>query len=340
MKLDTDKLNYLNIGLMLISAGLAFVIPFELFLFSYAVLGPLHYLTEISWLHDRHYFVETKREKTLRRAWLVLVFATLTVMLYGFYTEKVLHEPLAPVYEIGLFYLVFLTALMMLFVRQLKFWMGLIVLAVAALFFFSASKYYALIGFFLITIIHVFVFTAAFILYGALKGRSRSGILSLAVFILCVASFFLFRPNGTLTVVSEFVKQNYGSFTTLNAELIKLFRLGPGTTMSEIFNSTAGLVVMRLIAFAYTYHYLNWFSKTSLIKWHEIPARRIGVIIGLWVIALGVYAYSYEVGMGALYFLSVLHVMLEFPLNHQTFAGIGRELSNVRNIRWNRSEVA
>jgi hypothetical protein len=329
MKLDTDKLNYLNMGLMLLSGVLAFIIPFELFLFSYAVLGPLHYLTEISWLHDRHYFVETKREKRLRRAWLVLVFATLTLMLYGFYTEKILHEPLAPVYEIGLFYLVFLTALMMLFVRKLKIWTGLIVLTAVALFFFSASKWYALIGFFLITIIHVFVFTAAFILYGALKSKSRSGILSLAVFILCVASFFVFRSPRTLTVVGDFVKLSYGSFTTLNVELIKLFHLGPGTTLSEIYQSTPGLVVMRLIAFAYTYHYLNWFSKTSIIKWHEIPTGRIAVIIGLWVIALGVYAYSYEIGMGALYFLSVLHVMLEFPLNHQTFAGIGRELGGL-----------
>jgi hypothetical protein len=33
--------------------------------------------------------------------------------------------------------------------------------------------------------------------------------------------------------------------------------------------------------------------------------------------------------MIALYFLSVAHVMLEFPLNHHTFAGIGRELRAV-----------
>jgi hypothetical protein len=34
--------------------------PFEVFLFAYAVLGPLHYLTEISWLHDRQYFSKGK----------------------------------------------------------------------------------------------------------------------------------------------------------------------------------------------------------------------------------------------------------------------------------------
>src|SRR5208337_4813876 len=32
------------------------LVPFELLLLAYGILGPLHYLTEISWLHDRHYF--------------------------------------------------------------------------------------------------------------------------------------------------------------------------------------------------------------------------------------------------------------------------------------------
>src|SRR4030095_13840648 len=43
-------------GLMLGSAALACALPFEVFLAAYAILGPLHYLTQISWLHDRGYF--------------------------------------------------------------------------------------------------------------------------------------------------------------------------------------------------------------------------------------------------------------------------------------------
>ncbi|MEO7505623.1 MAG: hypothetical protein ABIZ95_00175 [Pyrinomonadaceae bacterium] len=329
MKLDNDQINYLNIGLMLVSGVLAFVIPFELFLFSYAVLGPLHYLTEISWLHDRGYFVESKRDKRIKFAWLLLVFATLAVMLYGLYREKYLRQDLPPVYEIGMFYLVFFTALLMMFVRKISIWIALVVLVLIALFVFSDSKYYALTAFFLITIIHVFVFTAAFILYGSLKSRSLSGILSLAVFIACVVSFFVYRPNQTLLTTGAFVKNSYGSFSTLNAELIKFFGLGAGTKLSEIYDSAAGLVVMRLIAFAYTYHYLNWFSKTSIIKWHEISTARTVGVIGLWIVSLLVYGYDYQLGMSLLYFLSVLHVMLEFPLNHQTFAGIGRELGGL-----------
>jgi hypothetical protein len=32
---------------------------------------------------------------------------------------------------------------------------------------------------------------------------------------------------------------------------------------------------LRFIAFAYTYHYLNWFSKTDIIRWHVVSQRRI-----------------------------------------------------------------
>lgn len=191
---------------------------------------------------------------------------------------------------------------------------------------FSGSPYYGLVAFLLITIVHVFVFTAAFILFGALKSKSRSGALSLVVFCLCAASFFVVVPDAFGPSAGTFVRSSYESFTTLNAQLIRLFHLGPGSTLSEVYESSAGLIVMRLIAFAYTYHYLNWFSKTSVIKWHEIPKSRTAVILALWAASLAIYARSYELGFVVLYFLSVLHVMLEFPLNHQTFIGIGKEL--------------
>jgi hypothetical protein len=57
----TDKgINILNIVLMLVSTVVAFYLPFHTFLFVYAVLGPLHYLTEISWLEKRNFFIAKK----------------------------------------------------------------------------------------------------------------------------------------------------------------------------------------------------------------------------------------------------------------------------------------
>src|SRR3954471_24952807 len=57
-----NGINYLNIGLMFFSLIAAYILPFEVFLFSYAVLGPLHYLTEISWLEKKNYFIKSKKD--------------------------------------------------------------------------------------------------------------------------------------------------------------------------------------------------------------------------------------------------------------------------------------
>ena len=43
-------------GLIFASFVIALYLPFELFLFAYAILGPAHYLTEISWLQKRRFF--------------------------------------------------------------------------------------------------------------------------------------------------------------------------------------------------------------------------------------------------------------------------------------------
>src|SRR5215469_2234117 len=55
----------LHLELLLGAVALSYLLPFELLLLSYAILGPAHYLTEISWLHDRKYF--------LPRRWLALL---------------------------------------------------------------------------------------------------------------------------------------------------------------------------------------------------------------------------------------------------------------------------
>ena len=59
---EVDAINYINVGLMVASVVIAAYVPFELFIFAYAVMGPLHYLTEISWLHDRKYFTAGARD--------------------------------------------------------------------------------------------------------------------------------------------------------------------------------------------------------------------------------------------------------------------------------------
>ena len=108
--------------------------------------------------------------------------------------------------------------------------------------------------------------------------------------------------------------------------LARLLGLSDVNNLGDVYASVSGTAILRLIAFAYTYHYLNWFSKTSVIGWHEISRLRMVMIIALWLAAVGIYAWDYRIGFAVLLTLSLGHVILEFPLNHQTIWGIGTEL--------------
>jgi hypothetical protein len=313
-----DRLDWINAGLMLVAWTLALFMPFHLFLFAYAVLGPLHYATEISWLHDRGYFLP---EKTSRRWWLILVGMTLAVLVYGFVMTDLLSRPVPPQYEVSMVYLVLITAAVALFVQRPSIAVGLAALALIPIALLAQYRAFFVAAYLLVTIVHVLVFTAAFVLFGALKSRSPSGIASLGVFAVCIVGCL----GATLTSVTvpDTVRLAYRSFEPLNLLLSQLLRF-PATS---VYDSPGGTAVMRLIAFAYTYHYLNWFSKTSIIGWHHIPRSRAVAIVIAWVAAVCLYAVNFAAGTAVLYAASLLHVLLEFPLNIQTGVGIGRLLT-------------
>jgi hypothetical protein len=301
------RLNVLNAGLMVVSSALAFALPFHLFLFAYAVLGPLHYLTEISWLHDRGYFASGGRG---RNWWLGLVAVATGVLLLGYLTDA------PPKYEIAFVYLVLFTALMLHFVKHAASAVALVAVTAGGIALASASAAYFMFAYLLVTIIHVFVFTAMFVLHGALRTRSWSAIASLGVMIACAVGFFVVTPAATAPSAS--LRAVYDFFAPLNTQLLRIF----GYSTRSVFDSRGGAAVMRFIAFSYTYHYLNWFSKTSIIKWHEASRARAAAIVLLWIAAVATFAYDYRIGVSVLYALSLVHVMLEFPLNHRTWLAI------------------
>jgi hypothetical protein len=315
-----NGINYLNIGLMLLSLVAAYILPFEVFLFSYAVLGPLHYLTEISWLEKKNYFIKSRKD-----IWLfVLLVILITIGMFD--SSSKVNSFLGSILFSGFIY-----ALIIIFVDKLPLKLLLIFVTFIASLVFNVNHYpdmiFLLFAVWLPTIIHVFIFTGAFILYGALKTRSLSGMISLLVFVLCALSFFMYTPAGLPASVTDYAQRAYYNFTVLNTTLYSLF--GYGDLRLEdtfLFTNENSLKIMRFIAFAYTYHYLNWFSKTTVIKWNEISKRRMGVIIALWSVSVILYAVSYEIGFYALFLLSLLHVFFEFPLNHHTFIGIGKEV--------------
>jgi len=407
MALTKDsKINFLNIGLMLITAVFAFFLPFETFLLAYAFLGPLHYLTEISWLHDRQYFTKGKYDFVP----LLLIGVALSYAAFAkdfdfnidFYKEFVALNLFDKLLVLALF-----SSLLFAFVKNL------LVKIIAILFIFifisgwlapenatensKSTTIFALTSL-VPTLIHVYVFTGLFMLFGALKSRSKTGLLSVSAFLIIPIYLVYGLPvTPKKNYISDYGKEAYyadgdGFFYT-NVSILDHFRLmnEPNLTNKQyldsiinkdsktnqtpiaerqritdslsdklnqafivpnpeseyymrpipaklaipieskdyywnyVFFSDFGIMLMRFIAFAYMYHYLNWFSKTEVIRWHKVPKIRFVAVLLLWLTACALYAYNYSLGLSFLFFLSFTHVLLEFPLNMVSIVGIGKE---------------
>jgi hypothetical protein len=391
-----SKINFLNIGLMLITAVFAFFLPFETFLLAYAFLGPLHYLTEISWLHDRQYFTKGKYDFVP----LLLIGVALSYAAFAkdfdfnidFYKEFVALNLFDKLLVLALF-----SSLLFAFVKNL------VVKIIAILFIFifisgwlapenasensKSTTIFALTSL-VPTLIHVYLFTGLFMLFGALKSRSKTGLLSVAAFLIIPIYLVYGLPvTPKKNYISDYGKEAYyadgdGFFST-NVSIMRQFELSKNMSNSDyinylikdsvekekaliifkdslnkdfiiqnpdhpmymmsvpladskpgspkenwwslVFFSSAGIMLMRFIAFAYMYHYLNWFSKTEVIRWHKVPKIRFVAVLLLWLTACALYAYNYSLGLSFLFFLSFTHVLLEFPLNMVSIVGIGKE---------------
>jgi hypothetical protein len=395
---------------MFLSALGAFFLPFEVFLFAYAFLGPLHYLTEISWLHDRNYFSKGKYDFIVLLVIGVLLSYAAFAKDFGVNTDFYDAFVEANLFD-KLLVLALFSAILFALVENLI----VKIVAISFLFVFisgwlspersaennSSTTIFALTSL-VPTLIHVYVFTGLFMLYGALKSRSKTGLLSVATFIVIPIILVFYTPvNPKTNYLSDFGKKAYyadgdGFFYT-NVSILDHFKLideplltnkqyldsvvnkksadnqfpvAERTRISDslknklsenfivpnteseyynkpipvkfaipvntkdyywnsIFFSTVGIMLMRFIAFAYLYHYLNWFSKTEVIRWHKVPKLRFALVIGLWLTACGLYAYDYGLGLSFLFFLSFSHVLLEFPLNIVSIVGIGKETLSI-----------
>ena len=302
-----DKINYLNIVLMILSVVMACTMPLEVFLGAYAFLGPAHYLTEISWLHDRGYFTTGKRDW----AWLLLSVGVIVVnQLYSYdYDREVFRFAITATFLLaGVF------AFWKPGPKKKKYGFAALGLAVLCLTFSMESARFLAI--FLPTLIHVYVFTGLFILYGALKSKSFSGLLSLAVFIACAPLTFAIDLTGGNYAPSQYFADASDTFSGLRSSLISLLGLTE--------NQETTMMALRFFAFCYSYHYLNWFSKTQVINWHRISRRRLAIICAAYLVSIGTYLIDFRLGFALLVALSFGHVVLEFPLNFKSAEGIVR----------------
>lgn len=462
--LRDDKINYVNIGLMLITAALAFFMPFETFLLAYAFLGPLHYLTEISWLHDRQYFSKGKYDFVI----LLIIGVLLSIAAFAndfgykweiietFYRMNLSDQLIVlALFSSVLFALVKnmilkIFAISFLYFALIKNWLAPNTDSMAE----TSTTIFALTSL-VPTLIHVYLFTGLFMLYGALKSRSKSGLWQIVAFIIIpVVLVFAIPVNSKENKLTSYGKKAYyadgNGFHNTNLSILSHFKLIPEVTNADyvkyvlrdpnyipdsikyafvldklftgkkytiagkdsvvsytlsgsayqdlvwspnnpiikpqqafldslfpleknkfidaqaapfmakknelfivqnpesplymkpitlaqlipsshssiyhwIYYSDIGIMLMRFIAFAYLYHYLNWFSKTEVIRWHKVPKVRFIAVVVLWLAACGFYLYDYSLGLSVLFFLSFTHVLLEFPLNIVSIIGIGKE---------------
>lgn len=330
--MTTAQIDKLNIGLMLLSVIAAFIFPFELFLFVYAFLGPLHYLTEINWLHKKQYFTTHKYD------YVIIVFFTVVISVLFLMQSK--YRVFVPL----LTFFIFAASFGMVFFKQLKqkvIFAILCGLVGVALYYSFYKNFRILFATLLPTIVHVFIFTGLFVLLGALKSKSHIGVASVIVFILCALATLFLHLTVNYSSVSEYIHGSHGSFRNLNRVLIGFFdvlhtndvrtdlQVPAYVKENEIpmYFSDTGISIMRFIAFAYTYHYLNWFSKTSVIQWHNTKKINLFLILAVWIASITLYVYDYRTGLRWLYVLSLGHVLLEFPLNHTSILEIKRQFT-------------
>lgn len=327
MVINIDKL---NLVLILISFLLACLLPFELFLFGYAFLGPLHYLTETNWIIGKNYFISNSYWKYL--VFIAAFLYSIPFLLNVFFEKSFLEEDslqkMMLVFNSShtniLMFLVLVCSIVFLFTQKNKAFLisGLVVLFVS--FWAYTSEPYMLInGLMLPTVIHVYIFTILFMLYGMKKKSSTVGKFNILLMFLLPLSLLLINTDVFNYQFSESIKRLYvnNNFHYLNANLAKLF--GVYEELKFFFYERIDLKIQIFIAFAYIYHYLNWFSKTTVIGWYnQLNTQKSIIIISVWILISGCYLYDYRIGIVVSIFLSVLHVMLELPLNMITIKSL------------------
>jgi len=167
-------------------------------------------------------------------------------------------------------------------------------------------------------VIHVCVFTTAFMLVGALKSRDRIQFALLGTYLAGLALILLLPPLAQAAPPHSLA--------------IRLF--GPVGAALENWSGGARIVpdarLMGALSFIYTYHYINWFAKARTIRWHHLAPRQWVVIALVSGGAIALYAIDYEAGFAVLLCLSAAHVILELPLDILVFRDLGRALGSVR----------
>jgi hypothetical protein len=297
----TDAVHF---ALMFAAIGLSYILPFELVLLAYVFLGPAHNLTEISWLHDRKYFLPHRG----------VALALIVVALAVSFVENA--------YWFGVVvWTAFIVCALLAGARTAPQGMLLTMAAAAAtIFLASRGPGFAIVGVLLPTLIHVSLFTLVFMVLGAVRSRSPTQFGLVAAYLTAIALIMAVPPSSATAIpaLAELAHDSFGNVPQA---------LGRALGMSDLRLDAR---LTGLLSFVYTYHYLNWFIKAEVIRWADVPKWRLALIAALSITATAFYFYNYVLGFALLLSLSLTHVLLEFPLNsvslHQLGALAGESL--------------
>ena len=195
LNISTKQVDYLNILLLVLSLFFAVLFPFELFLIAYAILGPLHYLTEINWLHKKNYFTKTKGIVwvfTVLALFFSLPFLLKLPVLETLQSEKPVAF-LAKHTNNLVYFALLLSIALIVFKTKIQQIIFILIGVMLAVFSKGKISNNLLVGGFLTTLIHVYLFTVLFMIYGALKSKSKVGILALSLIL--IVRILLFSTN-------------------------------------------------------------------------------------------------------------------------------------------------
>jgi hypothetical protein len=201
----------------------------------------------------------------------------------------------------------------------------IVALGVTAIMAMNGSSL-AVLGILLPTLIHVSLFTLVFMTLGAYRSGSKAQALLVIVYLMAIGIILVVPPSAT-TQIPAFAKAGQEYFGNVGPALGRL--LG-------VANLRLDTRLTSLLAFVYTYHYLNWFIKADVIRWAEIPRLRLALVAAASAASTALYFYDYAFGFTVLLALSLMHVVLEFPLNNLALRQLGGAIGRgfAQHLHW------
>ncbi|UGX95391.1 hypothetical protein G6321_00009700 [Bradyrhizobium barranii subsp. barranii] len=298
----------IHLGLMLLAFAASYLVPFELLLLAYVVLGPARYFTEISWLHDRSYYLPHRGIAAV-----LAIVAVVAVLIDN-----------ASWFGLAMWGALVVCAMLAATTSAIESMLLFMVAIALSAIMYSSGSSLAVIGILIPTLIHVSLFTLIFMVLGAHRSGSRVQAALVVVYLLAVAMILLLPPTAEIRI-SSFARVGQDYFGNVGPALGRLFGV-PGLVLDTRLTS--------LLAFVYTYHYLNWFIKADVIRWTEVPKARLAAMAAASAASTALYFYDYAFGFTFLLALSLIHILLEFPLDNLALRQLGAAMQGAVRARY------